>query len=137
MKYDFVATKLITDSVLAMIVNDFRTYPQNPCRVATTLEFRKSAFYKQYGEHWENFLRLRDDFNRHLSNPSKIKKSRGKIIFELNSNDISPDTLAILNIYLGVVGWDSLTVKYRGSTFVTMEPVKIWTVTLTPKEGEL
>lgn len=109
-----VTPELLTNAVVSYILTDWSTVPPTPDVAITTILFKGSAFYDLYGNHWDSFVDLRKEVSNALIDPAHLKLVNNEIVFNLNSNEVSPESLGILKVFLTQCGWDSFTVHCTG-----------------------
>jgi len=114
MEIQNVSKELLSDVVMYNILNDWSNTPPTPVRAKQTLIFGTSSFYDLYSNHWDSFVELRKDVRIALSDPAHLKLENNEVVFNLSSNEVSPESLGILKVYLEQSGWESFTVGCTG-----------------------
>lgn len=141
MDYPTISYQLITSDVMDQIRYDQSKFDVTPAQAVKTIQFARSPFYDLYGDHWNDFLELREKAITCFNSPDHLKLEHDQVIFGMSTNAVTPESLAILKVYFGGLGWETMVVNRTGMIAFKYDgkfsSASTYEFKLTPKRGQL
>lgn len=140
MDYPTVSTELFTWGVMDQIRYNQFVHDPSPAQAIKTIQFAQSAFYSLYGDHWDRFIELRDKVNIEFNSPDSLVLVDDTVVFSISTNAVTPESLAILKVYLDANGWETMVVTQKGIYSIKImgkfTSADNYEFVLTPKRGQ-